>query len=205
MKRVNGFVLVVSSLTFASLPAVGQDRAAMDNGPRVSITTQGLVSTRSAGPTVSSKDEFEALTHEGERDDKRSAIEQRLSAGSQAPTVNTDFWFYDAFITLFSDTDRDGYFTGIELEFDADTIYAAADVYAVAYLSYEYGPWNEYASTEDFSLLGATSSDEYTIETELVSGYPAGSYDILIELFDDFRHGVGTIQGRYYDGRSPRR
>ncbi|MBT8131578.1 MAG: hypothetical protein KJO35_04855, partial [Gammaproteobacteria bacterium] len=75
MKRVNGFVLVISSLTFASLPAVGQDQATTDNGPRVSITTQGLVSARSKGPAASSKDEFVALTRDGERDDKTSAIE----------------------------------------------------------------------------------------------------------------------------------
>jgi hypothetical protein len=135
---------------------------------------------------VSSKDEFEALTREGERDNKTSAIEQRESAGSQSPGLNTDFWFYDAFVTLFSDADRDGYFTGIELEFDADTIYAAADVYAVVYLSYEYGPWNEYAVTDDFTIFGTAASDEYVIETELVSGYPTGDYDILIELYDTF-------------------
>ena len=186
MKRVNGLVLVISSLTFASLPAVGQDKATTDDEPRVSITTQGLVSYRSAGPAVSSKDEFEALTRDGERDNKTSAIEQRRAAGSQAPTLNTDFWFYDAFVTLFSDADRDGYFTGIELEFDADTIYAAADVYAVVYLSYEYGPWNEYAATDDFTIFGTSATDEYVIETDLVSGYPTGDYDILIELYDTF-------------------
>lgn len=186
MKRVNGFVLVAASLTFASLPAVGQIRATTDNGPRVSVTTQGLADSRGAGPAVSSKDQFEALTLDGERDNKTSAVEQRQSAGSQAPGVNTEFWFYDAFVTLFSDADRDGYFTGIELEFDADTVYAAADVYAVVYLSYEYGPWNEYAATDDFTIYGTSASDEYVIETELVSGYPTGDYDILIELYDTF-------------------
>jgi hypothetical protein len=55
---------------------------------------------------------------------------------------------------LFADFDRDGYYYGIDLLFDVDTIYLAADVYAV--------------------------------ETELVSGYPTGSYDILIELFDAY-------------------
>ena len=186
MKRVNGYVLAVLSLTFASLPAAGQVKVTTDSEPRVSVTTQGFASSRGAGPAVSSKDEYEALTRDGERDNKTSVIEQRQSAGTQAPTVNTDFWFYDAFVTLFSDADRDGYFTGIKLEFDADTIYAAADVYAVVYLSYEYGPWNEYASTDDFTIFGTSASDEYVIETELVSGYPTGDYDILIELYDTF-------------------
>ena len=95
-----------------------------------------------------------------------------------------NFWFYDVDVTLFSDFDRDGYYFGIDLVFDADTNYAFADVYAVIYLSYEYGPWNEYAETADFTLFGTSGTDDYNVETELVSGYPTGSYDILIELYD---------------------
>ena len=106
------------------------------------------------------------------------------SPGMQTP--NTEFWFYDVDVELFSDFDQDGYYYGIDLWFDADTIYSVADVYAVIYLSFEYGPWNEYAVTEDFTLFGAAASDEYVIETELIAGYETGSYDILIELFDAY-------------------
>ena len=59
-------------------------------------------------------------------------------------------------------------------------------MYAVVYLSLEGGPWNEYAATEIFSLFGATSDDDYVIVTELLAGYPSGSYDLLIELFDAY-------------------
>ncbi len=97
-----------------------------------------------------------------------------------------NFWFYDVDVTLFSDFDRDGYYFGIDLVFDADTNYAIADVYAVVYLSYEYGPWNEYAETADFTLFGTSGNDDYAVETELISGYPTGSYDILIELYDAY-------------------
>jgi hypothetical protein len=54
------------------------------------------------------------------------------------------------------------------------------------YLSFEGGPWNEYAATDDFTIYGASGSDEYVIETELMSGYLTGSYDLLIEVFDSF-------------------
>ncbi len=69
--------------------------------------------------------------------------------------------------------------------FDADSVFTA-EVYAVVYLSFEGGPWNEYAATDDFIVDGATSDDEYVIVTELLSGYPSGSYDLLIELFDAY-------------------
>ena len=38
--------------------------------------------------------------------------------------------------------------------------------------------------SEIFSISGTDADDEYVIVTELVSGYPTGSYDLLIELFD---------------------
>jgi hypothetical protein len=114
--------------------------------------------------------------------DKNTDVKQRsANIGSLS---DPNFWFYDVDVALFSDFDRDGYYFGIDLEFDADTNYTFADVYAVLYLSYEYGPWNLYAETVDFTLYGTSGTDDYRVETELVSGYPTGSYDILIELYD---------------------
>lgn len=111
----------------------------------------------------------------------KDAKQRSASVGAVA---DLNFWFYDVDVILFSDFDRDGYYFGIDLQFDADTNYAFADVYAVLYLSYEYGPWNEYAETADFTLFGTSATDHYTVETELVSGYPTGNYDVLIELYD---------------------
>lgn len=128
--------------------------------------------------------EHDALVTEGSREKSSRANVQQKAAAS--PTGLNDFWFYDASVNLFSDVDGDGYYFGIDLTFDADTLYSAADVYAVIYLSYELGPWNEYAETETFSIYGASGSDEYTVESELISGYPTGEYDILIELFDTY-------------------
>jgi hypothetical protein len=56
----------------------------------------------------------------------------------------------------------------------------------VLYLSYEGGPWNEYAATETFRIHGATSDDEFVVVTELRTGYPTGNYDLLIELYDTY-------------------
>jgi hypothetical protein len=97
-----------------------------------------------------------------------------------------DFWFYEADVVLFNDDDNDGFFHGIDVLFDVDTHFAAADVYAVLYLSLEGGPWNEYGITDDFTIFGTSGSDEYVMATELMSGYPTGSYDLLIELFDAY-------------------
>jgi hypothetical protein len=132
-----------------------------------------------------SVDEFGPLELAG----KRSRVDGKPSGneeGVMAQSGSFDFWFYDADVILFNDDDHDGYYFGIDLLFDADTIYGSADVYAAVYLSYEGGPWNEYAVTDDFRLYGASSDDEFVLVTELMSGYPSGDYDLLIELFDAY-------------------
>ncbi len=177
-------------LTLMAFMVFGAAVAEAADEPRVSITTQGLKSDVDKGQGRVSQDEFNAGTSTGKRSESSKGAagtsgQAKATAGAQR-TANTDFWFYTVDVELFTDKDRDGYFSGIDLLFDADTIYSAADVYAVVYLSLDGGPWEEYAVTDDFTLFGASSEDEYVIVTDLVAGYPTGSYDILIELFDSF-------------------
>ncbi len=37
---------------------------------------------------------------------------------------------------------------------------------------------------KDFDIWGSDPDDDYEVETELVSGYSTGLYDVLIELYD---------------------
>ena len=138
-----------------------------------------------AAQSTETTDEYDALQTSGSRG--KAIVRGSGKPGSESPaaeSVNYDFWFFDADVILFNDIDNDGYYHGIDLLFDADTIYSAAEVYAVVYLSLDYGPWNEYGVTEDFWLFGESGSDEYVLVTELMSGYPTGHYDLLIELYD---------------------
>ncbi len=154
---------------------------------RMSVTTQMTKSERDQGRSGRvSEHEYDALVAAGKREKTTKSGTQSKAGFSASAEANTDFWFYTADVVLFNDHDNDGYFHGIDLLFDADTYFSAADVYAVVYLSFEGGPWNEYAVTDTFTIFGASSDDEYVIVTELVAGYPSGSYDLLIELFDAY-------------------
>jgi hypothetical protein len=95
-----------------------------------------------------------------------------------------DYSIYNASSDLISDFDYDGFYHRFRVTMDADTIYASAHVYARLYLSYEGGPWNYYASSNTYHINGDSSLDSFAIETELTDGYPAGYYDIRIELYD---------------------
>jgi len=151
--------------------------------PRQSLTAQGKDIPR-GHVSSGTYNEHEALKLEEQAtaDGKDTKVMPR--AGAVVQDGDPNFWIYDVDVELFSDADRDGYYWGIDLMFDADTYYDVAEVYAVLYLSYEYGPWNEYATTEDITLFGSSAVDDYVVESELVSGYPTGHYDILVELYD---------------------
>ncbi|MBT8084195.1 MAG: hypothetical protein HKN35_01385 [Woeseia sp.] len=169
--------LVILLLAPAVLPAADQNTI----GPRVSVVTQIAHGGRDGEKGASVRRDYESLSTGGTR-----AASRKSDSNVSSKTANNDFWFYDADVVLFGDDDYDGYYFGIDLLFDADTVYEAVDVYAVVFLSLQGGPWNEYAATDDFIINGATGDDEYVIVTELESGYPAADYDMLIELYDAF-------------------
>lgn len=175
------------SLVMISLAVSANAATDTDEAVRQSVTSQGLVSAGGAAADAEpGTNEHKALSIGGNRGKPTRSSGQQKASGSNHATPNTDFWIYSTDVDLFLDQDNDGYFTGIDLLFDADSYYDVADVYAVLYLSYEYGPWNEYAETETFSIYGAAAGDEYVVETDLVQGYPTGNYDILIELYDAY-------------------
>jgi len=158
-----------------------------DGEKRLSVTTESTRIQRDSGVSgIVSEDEFAVLNSDGPREPGKGVSVQSKAGASAMSTANVDFWFYTVDVVLFGDHDGDGYFKGIDLLFDADTYFTSFDVYAVVYLSHDGGPWNEYAATENFTIFGASADDDYVVVTELVDGYPSGSYDILIELFDAY-------------------
>ena len=168
--RITFYVLSAILLSVAATTVLAEEET------RTSTSVQYTKAQRDAGiaGTVS-KDEYAGTL-------SKTGVRRSNS------TASGDFWFYSADVLLFNDHDVDGHFHGVDLLFDADTYFQAAEVYAVVYLSLEGGPWNEYSATDNFTLFGSSADDEYQIVTELVSGYPTGSYDLLIELFDGYNN-----------------
>jgi MYXO-CTERM domain-containing protein len=95
-----------------------------------------------------------------------------------------DSWVYDATTDIFSDRDRDGYHSYLRVRFDADTIHTYSYVYAEIYVSADGTAWELLYATQDFDIWGSDPDDDYEVETELISGYSTGLYDVLIELYD---------------------
>ena len=96
------------------------------------------------------------------------------------------FFISSADVYMDNDQDGDGYYSEFTVNFDADTAYSSATVYAYLYLSLNGGPWELYYTTENFNLDGSSYYDDFTVRTILTSGFPPGSYDILIDLYDEY-------------------
>lgn len=117
-------------------------------------------------------------------------LRQYIAAGAlvlalpSLASASPDHYIYEADVELFDDYDADGFFTFLSVRIDADSLRDSAYVYAELYLSPDGITWEHYHSTDDFWIGGATGDDEFFVETELVTGYPSGEYDLLIELYD---------------------
>ena len=182
--RVAAWGFLLAGLLILSLGALAADS---EKNVRLSQSTQSTRAARDNGAAgKTTEDEFDALVVEGGRSADKGTTAHSKAEARISQSANVDFWFYSADVELFNDHDADGFYHGIDVWFDADTYFTYAEVYAVLYLSLNGGPWNEYAATENFVINGASSDDDYVIVTELLSGYPSGSYDILIELFDTY-------------------
>lgn len=98
-------------------------------------------------------------------------------------------WVTDIGTLLYNDWDRDGYYTGISLSIDADSEYQHQTVFAVIDITLADGTREHLFTTQAFDLYHHSIGDRYQANIELVRNYPAGHYDLIIDLVDahDYR------------------
>lgn len=111
---------------------------------------------------------------------------------------SSDFWIYDAWITLLSDPDADGYYSEFTLSFDADSIYTQVPVYARLYLG-SGETFREYHTTSEFIVHGESSDDYLEVTTTLLEGFRANDYELLLELYDGDTDELVAIYDSYDD------
>lgn len=149
---------------------------------RVSRSTEGIATSDATTPPIDKNSATWSvpLVTQG----SRTTPEGRPDKMATIAYTTSDFMIFDADTLLTGDWDRDGYFTRLEVNFDADVSTTDAWVYARMFLSYEGGPWNHYFTTDIFKIYGTEPDDRYQVITDLIEGYPSGYYDVLIELYD---------------------
>ena len=116
---------------------------------------------------------------------QKDTMAKTLTVRPYAKAINGEFWIYDAWVEFYRDNDRDGYFNHFSVEFDADTEYSSAQVYARLYLG-KNEIFKEYHTTSNFDIFSDNSDDSFVVESELLKGFSSAEYEVLIELYDAY-------------------
>lgn len=165
----------------------GNVMAAADSSSR---SARSISFVQSESPDKSEKDarlkqvDEEILAPLNKQGFRQESTATALKIITISSTVNTGVSLYDASTELLGDFNDNGFYHRFSVSIDADTFYETAYVYARLYLSFEGGPWNYYASSDNYHIYGDSDQDSFVIETELADGFPPGYYDVRIELYD---------------------
>ena len=183
------------TLVMFSLPLMAEETADIRTSKSISFTKDAELDK--AGKDEQFKktefDTMEPLDKEGYRAESTVRAVHIGSGGS------TDIYVYDAFTELISDFNYNGFYHRFSVAVDVDTIYDTSYVYAELYLSLEGGPWNHYASSQNYHIYRDSESDTFIIETELADGFPPGYYDIKIDIYNADTGQWITNYGPYED------
>jgi hypothetical protein len=192
--------VTLSSLSLSGLllatPAFAADAAAGEE--RVIRSAEGFAAEHASDELRDPLTFHETVTPADE------IVTKERAAGARGPRIAAatlgDSYVYTAKTDLFSDFDRDGYYHHLRVTFDADSIFDTAQLYAIVYISADGKAWESVYTTNDFVVHGSSPDDAYEVETDLVSGYSTGLYDVLIELYDA---ASGTLVDSFGPNESP--
>ncbi len=153
-------------------------------------------STKTESVQLAAKSSTDSDSTTAQQQSRHSA--SMLLARPYSANFNHEFWIYDAWITLHQDRDSDGYYHEFTLEFDADTEYDMAEVYARIYLGTN-EVFKQYHSTANFFISGDSTDDAFVVETELLSGFVPNDYEVMIELYNAYTDELVAVYDGYND------
>lgn len=118
---------------------------------------------------------------------KVAAADHTVYSNTESQNQHHNYTIYNAHSRLIGDNDDDGYYQKFSIVFDADSDSSSwQTVFAKLYLSNDGGnTWLHYFTTDSFIIESDHSYDDYKVVTTLHQGYPAGEYDVLIDLYED--------------------
>ena len=163
--------------------ALGSAHSAMAKDDTEQRSERVTISTlRAPGATETTVKTMRKKIDETKKTDRQTQ-EKNQQAQKKLQKNDGYVWVDYATVGFSGDLDNDGFYTSVSLDFDVDTDYDVIDVYARLFLSLEQGPWIEYTATDNFTI-SAFGDDPYFVDTDLVEGFPAGYYDLRIEIYD---------------------
>lgn len=197
----NSSLLILSSLLLSSsvLGAQSDSWSAQSTEKQFDKTSQVIVKSSEGEHKNASVLTPDAQSKIASSNAKKTQAQARiLTARPDVKAIYQEFWIYDAWVEFYSDDDRDGYFNHFSVEFDADTDFNSATVYARLYLGKE-EVFKEYHATSNFNIYSDNDSDSFVVESELLNGFASADYEVLIELYDAYSDELVAVYDGYND------
>jgi hypothetical protein len=179
------------ALGFVSAPALARTTTAADDTTLQDVVVKGI----EYQPNMLREDGSNLKVKKQLKDAKpliaNSNAPAPLTLSKKAPLLresarsddDPDFWIYDSFVTLTEDLDYDGYYSSFRLEFDVDTVYLSAPIYAVIYTSTS-DVFTPFYTTEVYNINGDSTQDAIIVENQLVTGFPSNDYELMVMIYD---------------------
>lgn len=199
---ISAFALITISMsTFASETTATTNNTKpivsfSSGGSKSSITSDELANIVKNNKALKLSDQALGKSKSLTRKDLQS-IKKKTSANllklrapnkKESKSIYRDFVIYDGYSQLIEDIDNDGFYRTFSITFDADVLTNTHDdhayVYAELYISKNGGDWIHYYTTDNFSIFGESTSDDYEVYSTLEAGFSSNSYDILIDLYE---------------------
>lgn len=98
--------------------------------------------------------------------------------------LSTELRIVTATIDLFEDNDGDGFYQTFVLRFDPDSFYRRINVFATIDIRSRGGAWNEFYTTDRFTVETGSPWDVTEISARVLGGYPTNEYDLSITLYE---------------------
>lgn len=118
------------------------------------------------------------------------------ASGALIQSVENNVWFDTIDISFDSDLNKNGFYHGLYVRFDADTNYESVPVYVHFALKRAGAPEVIIHTSSVFTLYGTSADDWFAIESELLHSLPPAYYDLVIRVYDaDYNDLLAEISG----------
>ncbi|NND59335.1 MAG: hypothetical protein HKN49_03625 [Gammaproteobacteria bacterium] len=185
-------ILVMALL---AMPALAAETAQV-------LASSGFQSERAADGRHQDMQIFDVVPRHEDKTDVAQTGKQ--STQPAQTTYCCSHYIYDGYAELYDDLDYDGFYTYLRINIDIDTDHYESDIYIKAFLRNGVGAWNRIYTSNTFTIYGSSAFDDYEIETELVSGFPADYYELLVEVYDAYSGELlveyGAIENASFSG-----
>ena len=89
---------------------------------------------------------------------------------------------------LIDDNDSDGFYQSFSMDLDIDNNYGSSNVYAEVFISADSVNWESLYISEHFIINENDTSDKFSMEFDLASGFAADYYNVQVQIIDANTH-----------------